>query len=615
MNHPSVRAFRLARLAAPLLAMSMVMQACDDKGTAPLGTSFALFATPNGLAISPGDSDAVRIDIVRSGGFEGQVKLTVTGSPTGVSASVKPGSTNDYGVLLVTTVASMPQGPITLTVTGTAAGQSPSSVRVTFTVGPPASLTLSALPVRLLQGGSGETTILATRSSGLTGQIVYSVAGVPPGLTASIASSVATGSVPILSLSTRSTVVPGISEVTVTGIVDGRVTGSVKVPVEIVPFSVATGNIAIDFSGCAAAAKPAWFVYQDGNGAWSQTLPTGDVYRFNVVTGKGGFAYSTSALPYALRVRFATTAELTTSEYAIACPVPASGKTVHGTIAANADDDALQVSLGGVMPDDWNYDGTRTTFTLFGVPAGPQPLVAFGRSVLNGNIWVDRLIIRRDLDIADNSSLALLDFLSAEAFAPAAAVVTIRGGNAPLETYMSYRTGSACAWSTLGSNRILSSTSPITGVPAARQRADDFHSLMVSENGETGFRQATESFHTLADRDITLPPAFQTVDVTWLNGSYRRLQAVLTLPPEYNVGVTFTYFANSVSTSRGWLGGAQATIAIPDFSGVTGFRRPPQTAGSVSWSLIANGRNEAAARGPCAEGARFVETSLRAVAF
>ena len=82
---------------------------------------------------------------------------------------------------------------------------------------------------------------------------------------------------------------------------------------------------------------------------------------------------------------------------------------------------------------------------------------------------------------------------------------------------------------------------------------------------------------------------------------------------EYNSGVIFSYPGSAVTASRAWLGGAEVTLAAPDFSAVTGFRRPqPLPANSaLLWTITARGQNSAAATGECTDGARSVETTLR----
>src|SRR5688572_33488133 len=101
-------------------------------------------------------------------------------------------------------------------------------------------------------------------------------------------------------------------------------------------------------------------------------------------------------------------------------------------------------------------------------------------------------------------------------------------------------------------------------------------------SSDHSFRTASESFHTLADRIVALPAALPEPTITVPAGGHKRIQAALTLPADYHGHPLLLLMAAYegqgpaqkgwfayVTASFAWLGGAHATLAVPDFSGVT----------------------------------------------
>ena len=184
----------------------------------------------------------------------------------------------------------------------------------------------------------------------------------------------------------------------------------------------------------------------------------------------------------------------------------------------------------------------------------------------------DRLIIRRGVAVQNLGTIPLLDFGSGEAVAPAQGTITVAGAGAgSLTAQMVYFTSNCTSSGLL--YFILNPTSPFNafGVPSASQLASDFHSLLVGATNGSTTVGAQEFFHTMANRTITMPTALSTPTITSLGGNYKRLQAVYTLPAEFNSGTSFTYFDGtglhtvSMTATAGFLGGSAATIALPTF--------------------------------------------------
>jgi hypothetical protein len=103
----------------------------------PPPAGFSLSASPNTLTLQQGTTGNATITIARSGGFSGSVALTVTGLPTGVTASFNPASVASTGTtstLTLTASATATVGAAPLTITGTATGASNQTASFALTV-------------------------------------------------------------------------------------------------------------------------------------------------------------------------------------------------------------------------------------------------------------------------------------------------------------------------------------------------------------------------------------------------------------------------------------------------------------------------------------------------
>src|SRR5205823_2982964 len=82
---------------------------------------FTIVASPSAQAASAGSTTNYTITITANGGFSGAVALSVTGLPTGATATFTPASVTGSGTstMTVNTSPSTPRGTFPLTVTGT----------------------------------------------------------------------------------------------------------------------------------------------------------------------------------------------------------------------------------------------------------------------------------------------------------------------------------------------------------------------------------------------------------------------------------------------------------------------------------------------------------------
>jgi hypothetical protein len=588
--------------------------------TAVSAGNFSLAATAVSV-VQGGSSGTSTITITRTGGLTAAVGLTVTGAPTGMTASLDQASTTGTGATLtVQAAASVATGNYTLTIHGTVAGlaEQTASVTVTVTAGASGNFTLASVPASaaVTQGGAVVTTnINITRTGGFAGSVTLTVTGLTAGLTATFNPASTTGTTSSLSISASATATTGNVTLTIHGNATGLAEQTTPVAVTV-SAAGGSGNVTVDYSGCAANAKPVWVAFQNGTGAWTQVIGAADVYKFNVTLGKGGYAAAfASGATSTVNVQLMTQAELTAATI-FACGAGGTPvtKTVNVTVnGLGATDDAF-LSLGGGF--GLAFAGLPNPISINGVQNGTFDLLAYRTTGGTASIS-DKAQIIRDLNVPAGGSAGTVDFNGANAFAAATATMTVAGlaGGETLSGSMNYLTGAACTIGILNTSTGSGTTVPAFGIPAAQQRATDFHFFQVTAAvGTTSSRSVTDIFHTLADKTETLGAAL-TPTVTSLPAAYKDLQVALTIPSDYNTSLTFTYGAGgksvAVNATAGWIGGSSATVAFPNFAGTGGWldTYAPASGATASWTVSTAGFNLTGTT-LCAEGAKLKLASV-----
>jgi hypothetical protein len=99
--------------------------------------------------------------------------------------------------------------------------------------------------------------------------------------------------------------------------------------------------------------------------------------------------------------------------------------------------------------------------------------------------------------------------------------------------------------------------------------------------------------------------------ITDLGGPYKRLQAVYMLPADYQSSTVFQYDDGggksvTIFATFAYLGGAAVTLALPDFSALSGWDNnwPPASASTGTWSVTGSG-TENLTGSVCTENARI----------
>jgi hypothetical protein len=169
------------------------------------------------VSVAQGANGTSTVTVNPLNGFSGNVSLSASGLPNGITAAFNPGSTTTTSTLTLSASNTAALGTFTITVTGVSGALS-RSTSVSLTVLPPPNFGLSASPNSLSLGRKGKATsiITITPQNGFAGSVSLSASGLPRGVTASF-SPASTASVTTLTLSAKSNASIGTFSVQIAG--------------------------------------------------------------------------------------------------------------------------------------------------------------------------------------------------------------------------------------------------------------------------------------------------------------------------------------------------------------------------------------------------------------
>ncbi|MEP6763029.1 MAG: Ig-like domain-containing protein [Gemmatimonadaceae bacterium] len=551
-----------------------------------IGQSFTFTASPIAVTVAQGGSATTTLNVNRVGSFSGALALTAENLPAGVTATFSQApitGTSSTLTLRATPNATLgAAAPIIRAKTATYPDAiialslfiTPTNVAGFSVVGSPAFIHTQST-------ATATTGIRASRTGVFSGAIAYTVSGLPAGMTASVSPTGVTDSVS-LSVTTAALAV-GEYPITVSA-TSGSITHDVVVTVSVAP----QGQLAmhLDYSTCAGA-RPVWIAFQDGTAAFTRVSGVGDSYDFTLTAQKGAVAVVTpNGGGYTTTVSYGTQAEFSNFAATISCPFVPAGKTIYASVANASGDVQIGVGSGFGIFDHFLVTGS---VPVTNVANGPQDASAFMQTLA-----APKMILRRDQDIANGSSLALFDFASAEAFTPASAHVSVSNANA---IHMAYFTrGTGCPLSTIyNATSLFSPPNTIYGVPSSLQRAGDMHAMYAVSGSASSYTAVINIFHTMSDQSAIFGAPLSANAVSSAAGTpYQQLRATTNLSNDYqsltlNYGDGGNSFA--VVMSAAFAGSSSVTMTAPNFANTGGYQTTWAPTGSVHYTLSASSHN------------------------
>lgn len=140
---------------------------------------FGLAVTPAAISIQPGETATYAVTVTSSGGFAGDVALSLSGLPAGATANFNPPVVvGGAGSAVLTVAGALSSG--SLVVTGSS-GSSSHSATASLTVVPPPDYSLAATPsTRTVNAGSSTAyTVSISPANGFAGDVTLTAAGLP----------------------------------------------------------------------------------------------------------------------------------------------------------------------------------------------------------------------------------------------------------------------------------------------------------------------------------------------------------------------------------------------------------------------------------------------------
>ena len=308
--------------------------------------NFSLSASPNAVTIAQGGANGTStITITPVNGFSGNVTLTASGLPKGVTASFSPNPAASTSILTLTASATAATGTVTVTVTGTS-GALTKTTTLSLTVNPPPSFSLSASPnaVTITQSGQATSTIAITPLNGFSGSVTLSASGLPNGVTAAFSSNPTTGT-STLTLTASATAATGTVTVTITG-TSGALTNTT-------PLSL-TVNAAPNFS--LSASPNAVTITQSGQGTSTITITPSNGFS-------GSVTLSASGLPSGVTAAFSSNPTTGTSTLTLTASGSATTAAATVTITGTSGSLTATTTLALTVNQAFTVPATLTAPT------------------------------------------------------------------------------------------------------------------------------------------------------------------------------------------------------------------------------------------------------------
>jgi uncharacterized membrane protein len=186
---------------------------------------FSFTASPSAQTVLPGGSTSYTATVTGGSGFTGAVNFSVTGLPSGATASFSPTAVTGSGstTLSVTTSGTTPAGTYTLALTGTS-GTVSHTVNVTLVINGDFSISAAPASVTIAAGATATYNVTIAAGAGFSGSVTLSVSGVPKFATAKFTPvSVVNAGTSVFTVNTNRNVTSGTYVLTVTGTAGNRV--------------------------------------------------------------------------------------------------------------------------------------------------------------------------------------------------------------------------------------------------------------------------------------------------------------------------------------------------------------------------------------------------------
>jgi subtilase family serine protease len=334
-----------------------------------VGTPSFTISGPGSTTISQGGSRSASVSISSQFGFNGNVTLSASGLPSGVTAAFSTNPTTYSSTLVLTASATAATGSYTVTITGTSG-----AITKTTTI----PLTIVAPSLQVSGGGSVTLGIGSTASAwanvygnnGYSGSATFSISGLPSGITATFSTNPVTfgssSGQSQITFTASSTVATGSYTATLTA-TSGSVTASTSITLVVaVPSFTLSGAASVTVGQGGSNSS---YIYVNGSNGFNGNvtfsvsgLPTG-------VTA----AFGTNPASYSTLLTFSATSAAPIGTYTVTVTGTSGTLTASTTISLTIATPSFTLSSGESVTV--GQGGSSTTYVY-----------ANGSNGFNGNV-------------------------------------------------------------------------------------------------------------------------------------------------------------------------------------------------------------------------------------
>jgi subtilase family serine protease len=337
--------------------------------------TFTLSASPTALTLTQGGSGAgTTVTLTPQNGFSGNVTLSASGLPSGVTATFNPAVTTSSSSLTLIASSTAATGTTTVTITGVS-GSVTKTTSLTLTVNPAPSFALSAAPasVAITQGGAaGGSTITIAPQNGFSGSVGLSASGLPSGVTASFSPASAT-TTSTLTLTASSSATIGTSSIMITG-VSGGLTETVTISLTV------NASSAPNFS---LTASPTAIAIAQGNISASTTITLVPVNGF-----AGSVSVSLSPLPNGVSSAWSGggTAAVLTLTASSTATLGTSTVTITGTSGSLVNSVSVILTVNTAVATDYTLSASPSSVSIKQGSSGTTTIAVSPLKGFSGNV-------------------------------------------------------------------------------------------------------------------------------------------------------------------------------------------------------------------------------------
>ena len=383
---------------------------------------FSLTPSPSQLNVHQGNSATSTINIGETGGFAGNVTLSASNLPGGVSATFSPASGS--GSFSVVTFTASPGAALissAVTITGSS-GSLSHTTTINLTVQPPVNdFSLSADSPTITQGGSGSTTVTVTPMGIFNGSVALSANGVPGGVTATF-NPPSTTTTSTLTFTATANASLGIATISITG-TSGNISHNILIHLTVNQVQNP------DFS---LSASPASVSAAQGGSA-STTVSVTPLGGFS-----GSVALSASGLPAGVTASFnpastAGTSSLTFTASSTAA-TGATNVTISGTSGTLTHSTSVSLTVTAAQNPDFSLSATNATVTQGATGTSTMTVTSLGGFNSAVALSASGLPagVSANFNPASTTGASTLTFTAASTAATGTANVTVTGTSGTL---------------------------------------------------------------------------------------------------------------------------------------------------------------------------------------